>query len=185
VKRPSDRAPAGRVSTDTIILVVILALVASALTALGALVRFSALSAARARRYVGEARASEGKVAVMVLARGVAACASLERVDERGGVAAGLPPTSKPVPASLAEIAAKPYVSSPSDWGEQAFACAHFSLEAPQSFQYQWVALGPRAGVARASADLDGDGKPDHRFEIDVTCGAGGECRAGALRELH
>lgn len=172
--------------SNQLILVIVLAVVVFfglGVVALGAL---GAIGVSSSRKYVEHAKTSEGRVGVMMLARGMIDCASSERVEAVGAAATGLPATSKSVPGSLAEVAAKRYLSSPADWNDPAFRCAHFSMTEPQYFQYQWVSSGPRAGVARAVADLNGDGTPDSVLEVDVACGEGGaDCKAGPVREVR
>lgn len=177
--------PAAQTSNRLVVIIVVVVLLAFGFIGV-ALVGLGAISALGMRKYVGQAKAAEGQTGAMILARGVVTCASVERVEAGDAAAPGLPPTSKPVPGSLSDVSAKRYLSAPGDWADPAFTCAHFSMTTPQSFQYQWVASGPRAGVARAVADLDGDGKPDHVIEVDVTCPeGGGGCEAGRPREVR
>lgn len=177
-------APTAQTSNRLIIIVVVVVLLAFGFVG-AALVGLGAISALGMRKYVGQAKAAEGQTGAMLLARGVVMCASIEHVEAGDVSAPGLPPSSRPVPRSLSDVSAKRYMSAPGDWADPAFTCAHFSMTTPQSFQYQWVASGPRAGVARAVADLDGDGKPDHVIEVDVTCAeGGGGCEVGRAREV-
>jgi hypothetical protein len=125
-------------------------------------------------RYLSRSKRAEGAAAARRLAAGVAACAQGD---------AGLPPSSPPVPASLASVRGTEYVSSPADWAHPTWACARFSLAAPQRFRFQWERPAPDHGTVRAEADLDGDGAPDASFEIDVSCSPGGACVEGPLRE--
>lgn len=128
-------------------------------------------------RYLEQSKKAEGKNNVGVMARGVAACAAASNGK--------LPATSAMVPKMLGQVSGKKYMSMPSEWEDPAFKCMGFSLPDPQYFQYQWVLKSPTAGVARAVADLDGDGKADSTIELDVTC-AGGSCTvAPALREIE
>jgi hypothetical protein len=138
------------------------------------------------RKYIGNAKEAEGRSNVMALAKGAAAAGSSEEVDHATGkVVTGLPPSSKPVPASISDVAGKKYMSRPTDWSaDPGFKAARFEMMSPQYFQYQWEQLTPTKGVARAKADMDGDGKLDVTFEVDVTC-ASGSCTTGALRETR
>jgi hypothetical protein len=115
-------------------------------------------------RYLEQSKKAEGKNGVGIMGRGAISCA-----QSSGGK---LPATSAMVPATLAQVSGKKYMSSPADWGDPAFKCLKFSMSEPQYFQYQWVLKSPTSGVARAVADLDGDGKPDSTIELDVTCAA-------------
>ncbi len=128
------------------------------------------------RRYIWQAQLAEGRNNVTVFAQGVTHCfAESER----------LPETSPRVPADLALIAAKKYQSAPDDWSHETFRCAEFSLREPQYFQYQWVlAEGTQAGNVVAIADLNGDGDPEVRLELDVDC-SGEACQLGqTMREV-
>jgi hypothetical protein len=66
------------------------------------------------------------------------------------------------------------------EWSDPAFVCPGFALSTPQYFQYQWLQESPAAGTLVALADLDGDGSPEQRVEVRVTCAAG-RCAASAL----
>ena len=147
------------------------------LIALGALVPvmgiFSALAIYGVSRYVKNAKASEARNMVPVLASGIARCA-----------ATGLPPTSSAVLS--APPPAKKYMSAATDWSSQpAFRCAGFALSDPQYFSYRWQLESPTRGVVVALADLNGDGVPDVDIQQSVECSAPGSCAAGALREVR
>lgn len=127
-------------------------------------------------RYVEASKKAEGKNGVAAMARGVLKCA-----ESSGGK---LPATSALVPASLAQVSGKKYMSSPTDWQDPAFKCMGFSMADPQYFQYQWVLKSPTKGIARAVADLNGDGKPDSTLEMDVECA--GTCTVSpSMRETE
>ena len=157
-------------STVAIVLLVVGVLGVVAVIGIGIM---SVLAIYGTRKYLAEAKRAEGKNGAMMLARGIAQC------SEESGV---LPASSHKVPASMSAVQGKKYMSTPSDWsGDKAFACAHFSMSMPQYFQYEWQLLGPGKGVARATADLDGDGVADPAIEIEVTCAGPGACKAGTL----
>lgn len=72
------------------------------------------------------------------------------------------PSASAPVPADRNVLSGKKYTSTPAEWQRDAatdagFACLKFDLTQPQHFQYVYEAT-PTGFVARAHADLDGDG---------------------------
>jgi len=129
------------------------------------------------RSYLSKAKTAEGQSSVSLLARGVARCA-----ESRGGSA--LPDSAGPVPASLAAVSGRKYMSAPSDWSADAFECASFRMSLPQYFQYEWVKRSDAAGTATARADLDGDGTAEVVLEADVSCG-GGRCSAAPVRQTH
>ena len=83
----------------------------------------------------------------------------------------GLPRTSTPVPASLADVSGRKYQSAPSEWSQDpTLGCSGFSMSGAQYFQYQWVLETPTSGSVQASADLDGDGAIESRFSLRVDC---------------
>lgn len=132
----------------------------------------SALAIYGVRKYMVNAKQAEARTALVSWANGIAACAQRE---------GHLPPSSTPVPASLSDIGAKKWQSTPADWTEPAYTCAGFSMSGPQYFQYRWELLSPNEGGARAEADLDGDGITDAMLGVPVSCNAGA-CSAGSLR---
>lgn len=68
-------------------------------------------------RYLIASKEAEGKSNVLVLARGIAAAASNERVDPKTGkTVTGLPPTAPPIPGSLTDLSGRKYMSVPLDW---------------------------------------------------------------------
>lgn len=119
------------------------------------------------RKYVMNAKASEGRNAVGALIKGVVACAA-----ETGR----LPSSSSSVPLNLASVAGRKYSSHASEWAnDPTFACAKFSLLDPQYFQYRWVLENSETGYAQAVADFDGDGTPDLTLRIRAHC-IDGQC---------
>lgn len=132
---------------------------------------------------------AEGRNAVGYLARGVIRSIDEADFDEAPGeLPVALPDTSPFVPPSITQVSKRPFVSTPADWMHPAFVQAKFESEGPQWFQVQWERTSKLTGVARARADLDGDGAVDLTFELDVTCTPGARplCHAGStLRELR
>jgi hypothetical protein len=116
-----------------------------------------------AKRYLASTRAPEGRTLAMELASGVARC----------GSANGLPESTRPVPAALADVRGTSYRSQPSDWSDPTFRCAGFSRTSPQYFQYQWARLDAAHGVVTARADLDGNGVIETGYDVAVSCSAG------------
>jgi hypothetical protein len=115
-----------------------------------------------ARKFISRSKAAEAHYSVGALANGIATqCAETD---------GKLPPTSPPVPATLADIRAKKYLSSASDWSAPAYTCAGFTMSTPQYFRYQWTQLSPTAGEVVAEADLDGDGRVDSSVKVPITC---------------
>ena len=130
---------------------------------------FSALAIYGVRKYIANAKQEEARATLISWGEGLVRC---------GEKVTGLPPSTRPVPASLSEVAAKKYQSAPSDWNETAHSCASFSLTAPQYFQYRWERISANQGVVHAVADLDGNATPDVSLDLDVTC-ARGRCERG------
>ena len=130
-------------------------------------------------RFVANAELQEGKSNVVYLSRAVAACA------QKTG---SLPPSSRKVPADLAEIAGKKYASTAADWSDEAFKCDDFRVREPQRFQYEWERTNDHEGVARARADFNGDGVVEATFEQDVSCETRNgklHCAPGALHDRN
>jgi hypothetical protein len=143
-----------------------LALLPVAFAMLGVL---SALAIYGVRKYMVNAKEAEAQAALIAWGDGLATC------GEREG---RLPQSALPVPGNPLLVMGKKYQSGASDWSEPAHVCAGFSLSAPQYFQYGWEQRSETRGVARATADLTGDGTTDAEFELEVTCGAG-KCARG------
>jgi hypothetical protein len=140
-----------------------------------------------------ETKQAEARHGVARLAAGIAACATAEGVATHAGPRHRLPPSSRPVPATLNAVRGKTYASTPADWSDRAFQCARFSMPQPQFFQYQWKLLEhdwmddlleqTEHGIACATADLDGDGVPDATFQAEVVCTSKATCTSGAVRQ--
>ena len=71
------------------------------------------------------------------------------------------------------------YQSASSDWQDEAYRCARFTLGSPQSAQLQWLRTSDTEGYVRATVDVDGDMTPDWILEQAVQCGADGRCTVG------
>jgi hypothetical protein len=140
-----------------------------------------------------ETKEAEARHAVARLAADIAACATVEGAVTNAGAPHRLPPSSRPVPATLDAVKGKAYASTAADWSEAAFRCARFSMPQPQFFQYRWelrehdwmddLLQQTQHGIVRATADLDGDGVPDATFQAEVTCTSKATCTAGALEQ--
>ncbi len=169
------QAPKRGLSTGAIIAIVVVGLLFVIVAIVGIL---AALGISGARKYVSAAKASEGTMTVNRLASGMALCGS-NRADD--GTSPVLPETAPPVPATLAEVSGKKYMSAESDWSATAYSCAAFSVAMPQYFRYQWLAQSATAGVARGEADLDGDGVAEVIVEATVTCPSGAPCVVGPV----
>jgi hypothetical protein len=139
----------------------------------------AALAVSGVRRYLKQAHLEEGEKEVPALASGIIRCSQLP--NPKGEGRRGLPPSSRAVPATFAEVRGKRYQSLAGEWKDEAFSCAGFERNAPQYFQYRWERLSPTNGRAVGVADLDGDGKPDARMEQAVRCNDEGSCGAGAF----
>jgi len=122
----------------------------------------SALSTYGVRKYMFRAKQDEALKALPVFAAAIAQCA-----DAHGG----LPRTSTPVPASLADVSGKKYQSAASEWTlDPTLSCSGFSMSGAQYFQYQWLLETPSSGAVQATADLDGDGAIESQFRVRVDC---------------
>lgn len=114
------------------------------------------------RRYVQKAKQAEAVRALPVFAEAVIKCANAH---------GGLPRTSTPVPASLADVSGRQYQSAPNEWTDDpTLSCSGFAMSGAQYFQYQWVLDTPSSGSVQASADLDGDGVIESQFRLRVDC---------------
>jgi len=128
---------------------------------------FSSLAIYGVRKYLVNAKTSEGVHVVARLSSEIARCA---READESGLPRGLPDTAPRVPASFADVAGKKYMSAPAEWSAPAYRCARFTLMDPQYFQYQWVRLDPNAGNVAGQADFDGDGVADVTVVSTVMC---------------
>jgi type IV pilus assembly protein PilA len=93
------------------------------------------------------------------------------------------PSASRSVPASIASVRGKKYMSTPADWtvdsaSDAGFACLGFDMSAPQYYMYSYSSTPPGTAVgngfeARAEGDLDGDGMTS-KFSLTGKIGPGG-----------
>lgn len=143
-----------------------LALIPVAVALVGVL---SALAIYGVRKYIVNAKGAEAQAALSAWGDGLARCGEKE---------GRLPQSALPVPGSPLQVMGKKYQSAAGDWSEPAHTCAGFSLSTPQYYQYHWEQRSESAGLARATADLNGDGVTDSEFELEVTCSAG-KCERG------
>ena len=162
--------PQGKSNT---VLIVVVVVGVALLLVVGVIGILAALGIAGFRSYLSRAKSVEGSVELTRLSEGLARCGSVELSGGRE-----LPDSASPVPASLAAVSGKKYMSSGADWSAPAYTCAAFSMSTPQYFQYAWTRTSPSSGTVRASADLDGDGTAEIVLERDVTCSSGA-CTAG------
>jgi hypothetical protein len=122
----------------------------------------SALSIYGVRRYMLKAKQQEALQALPVFAKAVVKCAEAH---------GGLPKTSTPVPASLADVSGRKYQSAANEWvDDPTLSCTGFAMQGAQYFQYQWVLDTPNSGSVRAAADLDGNGAIESQFRLPVDC---------------
>ncbi|APR86326.1 Hypothetical protein A7982_11675 [Minicystis rosea] len=102
----------------------------------------------------------------------------------RHGVRA-LPGSSPAVPATLGALKTGPYSAPPADWKTPVWACAHFQIDEPMSFQLQWQLVKPGLeGMAIAWLDTDGDGSADRALGFRVAVGAKGAIEVGAVETV-
>jgi len=130
-------------------------------------------------RFVANAELQEGKSNVVYISRAVAACALKT---------GALPPSSKKVPADLAQVGGKTYASTAADWSDEAFACDGFRMRDPQRFQYEWDKTSDTEGVVIAHADFNGDGVVEATFEQELKCEKRGDklrCGPGAFKDRN
>jgi len=162
---PGMQPPAKSGSSNVVIIVIVVAVVV-VLMVLGGVGVLAAMGIFGTRKYLAAAKEAEGRNEVHMIARDAVACS--ERETATG--TRELPPTAQPVPASLSQVSGKKYMSSPTDWSGPGWRELKFDISTPQYFQYQWERTSATSGVARATCDLDGDGKADVTFEVPVTC---------------
>jgi type IV pilus assembly protein PilA len=125
------------------------------------------------RKYITNAKSAEARNSIGAIAK--RAGQALERESSSsdllpaGGTSTQsrrLCADSTRVPASMANVQNKKYQSSSSDWnvgGDTAgWPCLKFSMNEPQYFSYQYIAVNPTDPTAQitidANGDLNGDG---------------------------
>jgi type IV pilus assembly protein PilA len=114
------------------------------------------------RKYIGAAKAAEAVNGVGMIARDGKAA-----YDDTGELCAS---ASRPVPATIADVKGKKYMSTPSDWDADkatnaGFSCLKFEMSYPQYYQYDYQFTGSPSRAtagdsfrAIAHGDLNGDG---------------------------
>jgi hypothetical protein len=96
-----------------------------------------------------------------------------------------LPGSSPAVPASLRQLSAGAYASTPADWKTPVWACTRFSMDRAQRFQLQWQQDKVRSkGMAVAWLDSDADGKADKAFAFSATLKKKGEVELGEIEPI-
>ncbi len=130
-------------------------------------------------RFQANTKLMEGKTNAVDVARGVMACV------ERTGA---LPETAPPVPKTLADVGGKAYRSRPEDWDDPSWQCMKWSMKGEQYFRYEWVKNPDGSGgIARTSADFDGNGNAEAVYEQVVMCSGskdGFHCWPGDFRDI-
>ena len=135
-----------------------------------------ALSIYGVRRYMLKAKQQEALQALPVFAKAVVRCAEAQ---------GGLPRSSTPVPASLADVSGRKYQSAANEWvDDPTLSCSGFAMQGAQYFQYQWVLDTPNSGNVQAAADLDGDGAIESQFRLPVDC-VQDRCAVGAALQAE
>jgi type IV pilus assembly protein PilA len=124
------------------------------------------LAMAGMRRFISASKTAEAANGVGMIA--IDAAMAYEETHIGGPPHVLCASASRPVPASIVQVSAKKYMSSPMDWSadpaNQGFSCLKFSMDSPQYYQYNYLrsgATGAAVGdgfVAEATGDLDGDG---------------------------
>ncbi len=177
-------------SKGTSVLVVVLAIVGGGLLLVVVLV---VLAISGFSRYMSSAKTAEAVNAVGQLS------ASAVSAYERETMIAGSPSVShglcdsasRPVPQQTAAIAARKYMSSPSDWqfdraAEKGFYCLRFTMDIPQYYQYDYQRSGGPGGSFKAIArgDLDGDGALSEFSQEGRADGSGGVKVSHPIRQV-
>lgn len=130
-------------------------------------------------RFQANTKLMEGKKNAVDVARGAMVCVE---------VTGKLPPTAPPVPKTLAEVGGRPYRSTPEDWSDPSWSCMKWKVTGDQYFRYEWVKnADDSGGIARTSADFDGNGNPEAVYEQVVMCGGtsdGLHCWPGDFHDI-
>lgn len=128
------------------------------------------------RKYLANAKTAEARNALGRMAQSAVAVFEQEHMNGTvlpQGQAATLSralcaSASQPVPQASTSVQGRKYQSAVSDWnvdaaGNSGFACLHFTMDAPQYYQY-WYKLTGSGGnpgdsfTGTANGDLNGDG---------------------------
>jgi type IV pilus assembly protein PilA len=107
------------------------------------------------RKYVSAAKSAEAMSGVRMIA--------LDADASYTGSSKVCDSASSPVPASIADVKGKKYMSTPADWTVDAaknagFACIKYEMSTPQYYQYDYKKTGPSSFMAIAKGDTNGDG---------------------------
>jgi type IV pilus assembly protein PilA len=121
------------------------------------------------RKYLANAKSAEATTALGQIANDAAMTFAFHM-----GICGS---ASVPVPSSIAAVAGRKYQSSPSDWnvdsaGSAGFYCLQFTMDAPQYYQYSYVATAT-GFTATANGDLNGDGI-ESTFQLSGAVNSGG-----------
>jgi len=142
-------------------LIVLLAVFGVGIVLIGVM---AVLAVAGTRKYVSASKSAEAANGVGMIAMDATMAYEEERI---GGPPHVLCASAvHPVPASILQVSAKKYMSSPSEWaGDPGFNCLKFSMDYPQYYQYDYRRTGGATGSAvgdgfeaEAKGDLDGNG---------------------------
>ncbi len=134
------------------------------------------------KRYMNASKAAEARNSLNEIGRDAASAYETERMPTTllAPGASGLvenqlcASASKTVPANASDIAAKKYMSMPTEWTsdppDTGFTCLRFIMDAPQYYMYGYSRTGKGSAegdsfTATARGDLDGDGVLS-RFEL-------------------
>ena len=129
---------------------------------------FSALAIYGVRKYIASAKTAEAHASLMAISSDAVSAYERGTTNARGEVVHKLcGSASATVPASIASVKGRKYLSSADEWQvdrarNTGFACLGFSMQMPQYFLYRYHAHGstrPDDGFeAQADGDLAGDG---------------------------
>lgn len=134
-------------------------------------------------RFVRAAKTAEARMMLGSMARDAMSAYEAESYDSFGALTTNVlcPSASNPVPADVADIKGRQYMSTPGEWeadktGNGGFACLNFRMTEPQHYQYDYQSNGKGVGSSFrgfARGDLDGDGVLSN-FTIEGRVAAGG-----------
>jgi type IV pilus assembly protein PilA len=133
----------------------------------------SLLMACGMKKYINASKQAEARSNLGTLARAARVAYETEKISEVIDPSSTMPPralcasATNMVPASISDVAAKKYMSAPSDWSTGSatagWKCLKFEISTPQYYQYGYTASGASnvgdSFSAIAHGDLNGDGK--------------------------